>query len=93
MTNFEIDLTAAMEISDKILNILDETECPNYMKMAIIPTLFDHICEKCGIDKKEAWERIGTAIKDVNEKFGQMYPNTKRKTGDVDVDVQNQFSG
>ena len=93
MTNFEIDLTAAMETSDKILNILDETECSNYMKLAIIPTMFDHICEKCGIDKKEAWERIGAAIKDVNEELGPMYSNTKRKTGDGDVDVQNQFSG
>lgn len=83
MTNFEIDLTAAMEISDKILNILDETECPNYMKMAIIPTLFEHICEKCGFDKKETWDRIGAAIKDVNEELGPMYPNAKRKTGTV----------
>ena len=80
--NFEIDLTATMEISDKILNILDETECPTYMKMAIIPTLFEHICEKCGLDKKEMWDRIGSAIKDVNEKRGPMYPNL-RETGAV----------
>ena len=89
---FEIDLTAAMELSDKILEILDETECPNYVKMTIIPILFEHICEKCGLDKKETWDRIGSTIKDVNEKYGSMYPNLK-KTGDGDVDVQNQFGG
>jgi len=93
MTNFEIDLMAAMETSGKILNILDETECPNYMKLAIIPTLFEHICEKCGLNKKETWDWIGSRIKDVNEELGPMYSNTKRKTGDGDVDVQNQFSG
>ena len=93
MTNFEIDLMAAMEASGKILNILDETECPNYMKLAIIPTLFEHICEKCGLNKKETWDRIGSRIKDVNEELGPMYSNIKRKTGDGDVDVQNQFSG
>jgi predicted house-cleaning noncanonical NTP pyrophosphatase (MazG superfamily) len=52
MTNYVIDLIAAMETSDKILNILDEAECSNNMKMAIIPTLFEHICEKCGFNKK-----------------------------------------
>lgn len=92
MTNFEIDLTAAVETSDKILNILDETECPNYMKLAIIPTLFEHICEKCGLDKKETWDRIGSKIKDVVEELGPMYPNAKAEDRDGDVDVQNQHS-
>lgn len=81
--SFEIDLIAGMELSGKILEILDETECSNYVKMAIIPTLFEHICEKCGLDKKETWDRIGTTIKDVNEELGPMYPNAKRKTGTV----------
>lgn len=83
MTDFEIELTAAAELSDKILDALDETECSDLLKMAIVPTLFDHICEKGGFDKKEMWDRIGATIKDVNEELGPMYPNAKRKTGTV----------
>lgn len=78
--DFKIELTAARELSDKILDALDETECSGILKMVIIPTLFDHICEKCGFDKKEMWNLLGDAVKDANKKYGPMYPNLK-KTG------------
>jgi len=78
MTDFEIELTAAKELSDKILDALDETECSDLLKMAIVPTLFDHICEKGGFDKKEMWNLLSDAVKDVNKKYGPMYLNLKK---------------
>ena len=62
----------AFETVSKILVLVGKINGAD-MKLALIATLFDHVCEIEHLDKTKTAENLFNAIRDVGAKFGSMY--------------------
>ena len=78
MTNYEENIQRE-EALDQMLNTANKSievieELPNsVLKLAVVGTLFDHICETEKLDKEEAWEMLTNIRREINREIGPMY--------------------
>jgi hypothetical protein len=64
-----------LDLCDRILeNIDDEMISVNpTTAVAVIPTVFDHVCERLGLNKPETMKVIASLNEKMNEEEGAMY--------------------
>lgn len=61
----------AIETMMQMLYMMDSLKSGE-LKIALICTLFDHVCETDGFDKSEKIDQIAYMVKEVNKEFGDM---------------------